>query len=77
MIDVAKFFIWNIIFGTIFLVFDSYILIKFFITLFLLVLFTFIQAIKIIIGVSYLINYKCTTAKKNEVQVSDPLALAQ
>jgi hypothetical protein len=77
MIDVAKFFIWNIIFGTIFLVFDSYILIKFFITLFLLVLFTFIQAIKIIIGISYLIKYKCITAKKNEVQPSDPMSLAQ
>ena len=77
MIDVAKFFIWNIIFGTIFLVFDTYILIKFFITLFLLVLFTAIQAVKIVVGVSYLIKYKCITAKKNEVQVSDPLALAQ
>jgi hypothetical protein len=74
---VAKFFIWNILFGTIFLVFDAYILIKFFITLFLLILFTAIQAIKIFIGVSYLIKYKCITAKKNEVQMSDPLTLAQ
>lgn len=71
MIDVAKFFIWNIIVGTIFLVFDGYIIIKFFITLFLLILFTAIQAVKIIIGVCYLVKYRFITAKKNVVQRSD------
>ncbi len=65
MIDVAKFFIWNIIVGVLFIVFDGYLLIKFFVTLILLILFTTIQAVKIIIGVSYLIKYKCITAKKN------------
>lgn len=77
MIDVAKFFIWNIIIGTILLVFDGYIIIKFFITLFLLILFTAIQAVKIIIGVCYLIKYKCITAKKNEVHRADPSEITQ
>lgn len=83
MIDVAKFFIWNIIVGVMFIVFDGYLLIKFFVTLILLMLFTSIQAVKIIIGVSYLIKYKCITAKKNEadnitppdnIDTSDPRA---
>jgi hypothetical protein len=67
MIDVAKFFIWNIIIGVTLIIFDSFLIIKFFITLSLLVLFTFIQAIKMAIGVSYLIKYKCIIAKQNQV----------
>ena len=59
MMDVAKFFFWNIIIGSLFIVFDSYLLIKFLVTLILLVLFTLIQAIKIIIGIVYLIKYRC------------------
>lgn len=67
MIDVAKFFFWNIIVGTLFIVFDSFLLIKFFVTLGLLILFTAIQAIKMIIGMCYLVKYKCITAKKNAI----------
>ena len=71
MIDVAKFFTWNIIIGTVLIIFDSFLIIKFFITLALLVIFTFIQMIKMVIGVSYMIKYKCITAKKNEVNYTD------
>ena len=67
MIDVVKFFLWNTIIGSLFIVFDEYLLIKFFVTLFLLILFTLIQVIKIIIGMVYLVKYKCITAKKNKV----------
>ena len=67
MLDVAKFFFWNCILGTLFIVFDEYLLIKFFVMLCLLILFTFIQVIKIVIGMAYLIKYKCITAKKNKV----------
>ena len=67
MVDVAKFFTWNIIVGTLFIVFDQYLIIKFFVTLCLLMLFILVQLIKIIIGIIYLIKYKCITAKKNKV----------
>lgn len=66
LIDVAKFFFWNIIVGSLFIIFDSYLLIKFLVTLGLLMLFTAIQAVKIIIGIVYLVKYKCITAKKNK-----------
>ena len=74
MIDVAKFFLWNVVLGTLFIVFDSYLIIKFFVTLILLMLFTFIQVIKIIIGMCYIIKYKCITAKKNKADRETPLA---
>ena len=74
MIDVAKFFLWNVILGALFIVFDSYLLIKFFITLILLMLFTSIQLIKILIGLCYIIKYKCITAKKNKEDRETPLA---
>jgi chitin synthase len=76
MIDVAKFFIWNVLVGVIFIIFDGYLIIKFFLSLILLMLFTFIQAIKIFIGVSYLIKYKFITAKKNQVIRDNPDAPA-
>ncbi len=74
MMDVAKFFFWNIIIGSLFIVFDSYLLIKFLVTLILLVLFTLIQAIKIIIGIVYLIKYRCITSKKNKVDRETPFS---
>lgn len=74
MIDVAKFFFWNIVVGTLFIVFDAYLLIKFFVTLALLMLFILVQIIKIIIGVIYLVKYKCITAKKNEADRETPFA---
>jgi hypothetical protein len=58
MIDVAKFIVWNMIVGVIMITFDKYLLIKFFLTLGLLILFTFILAIKMFIGVCYLIKYR-------------------
>ena len=74
MIDVAKFFLWNVILGVLFIVFDSYLIIKFFITLILLMIFTLVQVIKIIVGMIYLIKYKCITAKKNKVDRETPFA---
>jgi len=76
MIDVAKFFFWNIIIGSLFIVFDSYLLIKFLVTLGLLILFTAIQAVKIIIGIVYMVKYKCITAKKNKIDRETPFASA-
>lgn len=63
MIDVAKFTFWNITIGVTLILFDSYLIIKFFITLGLLVLFTFILSIKMVIGLSYLIKYKCIISR--------------
>ncbi len=66
MIDVAKFAFWNIIIGAALILFDSFLIIKFFITLGLLVLFTLILAVKMVIGLAYLIKYKCIISKKEE-----------
>jgi len=63
MIDVAKFLVWNTIVGVTLIIFDSYLIIKFFITLSLLCLFTFIQAVKMLIGIVYLVKYKCIISK--------------
>ena len=75
MIDVAKFFFWNILVGTLFIVFDAYLIIKFFVTLSLLMIFILVQIIKIIIGIVYLVKYKCITAKKNKVDRETPIAM--
>jgi hypothetical protein len=64
MIDVAKFAFWNVTVGVTLVMFDSYLIIKFFITLGLLVLFTLILAIKMVIGLGYLIKYKCIISKQ-------------
>lgn len=66
MIDVAKFAFWNVTVGVALIVFDSFLLIKFFITLGLLILFTLILSIKMIIGLTYLIKYKCIISKKED-----------
>lgn len=66
MIDVAKFLFWNLLIGVVLIVFDGYLIIKFFITLSLLCIFTLIQAIKMIIGLVYLIKYKCIISRKQE-----------
>jgi hypothetical protein len=66
MIDVAKFAFWNVIIGVMLIVFDSFLLVKFFITLGLLILFTLILAIKMIIGLGYLIKYKCIISKRED-----------
>lgn len=67
MIDVAKFLIWNIIIGVTLIIFDGYLIIKFFVTLSLLCLFSFVQAFKMFIGLIYLIKYKCYIEKKNKI----------
>ena len=77
MIDVAKFFLWNVVIGSLLLIFDAYLLIKFFITLALLIVFTLIQVVKIIVGMVYLVKYKCITAKKNKIDRETPFATAQ
>lgn len=64
MIDVAKFTFWNVVVGVTLVLFDSYLVIKFFLTLGLLVLFTLILAIKMVIGLGYLIKYKCIISRK-------------
>ena len=64
MIEVAKFLFWNVIIGTALLLFDSFLIIKFFVTLSLLVLFTLVLAVKMIIGLTYLIRYKCIISKQ-------------
>jgi len=55
---VSKFFIWNVIISGLLLSFDSYLLVKFFVTLVLLIVFTLIQSVKMILAVVYLIKYK-------------------
>ena len=77
MIDVAKFFFWNILVGTLFIVFDAYLIIKFFVTLSLLMIFILVQIIKIIIGIVYLVKYKCITAKKNKVDREAPITIGE
>jgi hypothetical protein len=64
MIEVAKFAFWNVTIGVILILFDSFLLIKFFMTLSLLVIFTLILAIKMVIGLGYLIKYKCIISKQ-------------
>ena len=72
MIDVAKFTFWNVSIGVALIVFDGYLIIKFFITLGLLVLFTFILSIKMVIGLCYLIKYKCIISRaENKANAKD------
>jgi hypothetical protein len=59
MVEVSKYLFWNIIIGAILVSFDKYLLIKFFITLGILAIFNLIQWVKIILGLVYLIKYKC------------------
>jgi hypothetical protein len=66
MIDVAKFCFWNAIIGVTLVLFDNFLIIKFFLTLSLLILFTLILAIKMVIGLGYLIKYKCIISKMEE-----------
>lgn len=65
MIDVAKFLVWNIIIGVTLIVFDGYLIIKFFALLSMLCLFTFVLAFKMVIGLVYLIKYKWYIEKRN------------
>lgn len=66
MIDVAKFAFWNVIIGVMLILSDSFLLVKFFVTLGLLMLFTLILAIKMVIGLGYLIKYKCIISKQED-----------
>lgn len=58
MIDVAKYLIWNMIAGVILIYLQSILLVKFFVTLILLFLFTVLSVIKWIPGLVYIIQYK-------------------
>lgn len=58
MIDVAKYFIWNMILAVLLIYLQSILLVKFFITLILLFLFTILSVLKWIPGLIYIIQYK-------------------
>jgi hypothetical protein len=58
MIDVAKYLIWNMIAGVILIYLQSILLVKFFVTLILLFLFSVLSVTKWIPGLVYIIKYK-------------------
>jgi hypothetical protein len=57
--NVSKYFIWNSILAITLIILHGYILIKFFALLFLLVVFTIIELIRLIPVLIYTISYKC------------------
>ena len=73
MIDVAKFVMWNSIFGFGSLFVDEYLLIKFFLMLSILCLFILVLGVKMFIGMIYLCKYKCIIQemekKKNDAEL--------
>jgi hypothetical protein len=69
MIDVAKYLIWNIIIAVLLIFAQSILLVKFFVTLFLLFTFTLLSVIKWIPGLMYIIQYKMNK-KKNPLEPS-------
>jgi cellulose synthase/poly-beta-1,6-N-acetylglucosamine synthase-like glycosyltransferase len=58
MIDVAKYLIWNMILGAILIYLQSILLVKFFVTLILLFMFSVLSVAKWIPGLVYIIKYK-------------------
>ena len=58
MIDVAKYLFWNLAVGVTLLILHSVLLVKFFMLLFLLTLFTILSLIKLIPSTVYIIRYK-------------------
>ena len=58
MIDLAKYLIWNIIVAVLLIFAQSIILVKFFVTLFLLFTFSILSFMKWIPGLIYIIKYK-------------------
>lgn len=59
MIEVSKFFIWNVIAAATLLILDQSIVVQYFALLFILSTFTFVQSVKIVFGFIYLVKYKC------------------
>jgi hypothetical protein len=70
MIDLGKYFFWNVVLGATLLVFHSIILVKFFMLLTLLFLFSLISIIKWIPGLVYIIKYKCLM-RNNQLEPTD------
>lgn len=60
LMDVSKYFFWNVVVGVILIILHGYILIKFFAILFLLVIFIIIELVKIVPVLIYTISYKCS-----------------
>lgn len=69
MIDVAKFFIWNMIVGITLLALQNILLVKFFLLLFLLFFFVILSVVKWIPGFIYVIKYLCNR-RKNPLEPS-------
>lgn len=59
MIDAGKYLVWNGIVGITLLLLHGILLVKFFILLFLLTMFTILSLIKQIPAIVYIIRYKC------------------
>jgi hypothetical protein len=69
MIDVGKYMIWNVILGVILIIVHSILLVQFFALLTILTIFTMVNLTKILLGMLYIIKYKCN-ALNNPLQPS-------
>ena len=70
MIDLSKYFFWNVAIGASLLVLHGYVLIKFLLLLLLLVFYSLMNLIKWIPGLIYIIQYKCLVSG-NALEVTD------
>lgn len=72
---ISKYFFWNAVVSVVLIILHANILIKFFLLLGVLVMFTIIQLIKLIPGIIYTISYKCNMSsnplKPTEKEVLD------
>jgi hypothetical protein len=59
MIEVSKFFIWNVIAAAVLLLLEKSIVVQYFALLFILGTFTIVQSVKLFFGFIYLVKYKC------------------
>jgi hypothetical protein len=60
LMDVSKYFVWNVVVSVSLIIMHGYVLLKFFLMLFFLGAFVIIELIKIVPVLIYTISYKCS-----------------
>lgn len=70
LMDVSKYLVWNALLAVTLIILHGYILIKFFALLFLLVIFTLIELVRLVPVLIYTISYKCSMMN-NPLKPSD------